>query len=267
MADGRFLQPWTAGRRKDYSDNVNYAVGVQIITQWTADFSNAAIDLVQDNHPGLQIYLSTKKRSYNQKTWNWKVTYAGLDPTFNNVFYLSVTSADGSDSFTSHYFNISNAESTSPATAAATSSASPSTSPTQASLTTVTVAPSNTNAGTPAGTIAGVVVASVLGTLLLAGAAWWAWKIKKRRNNENTPRAQQSIPPNIEPPFNTEPKPHEVDRNQIQELYNTEPKPHELDRNQVHELYETERERMFELQETERRRMFELEGPGREVRT
>lgn len=51
-ADGRFLQPWTAGRRKDYADNVNYAVGVQIITQWTADFSNAAIDLVQDNHPG-----------------------------------------------------------------------------------------------------------------------------------------------------------------------------------------------------------------------
>lgn len=66
MADGRFLQPWTAGRRKDYSDNVNYAVGVQIITQWTADFSNAAIDLVQDNHPGLQIYLSTKKRMSNK---------------------------------------------------------------------------------------------------------------------------------------------------------------------------------------------------------
>lgn len=51
-AAGRFLQPWTAGRNKDYSDNLNYAVGVQIITQWTADFSDATIDLVQDNRPG-----------------------------------------------------------------------------------------------------------------------------------------------------------------------------------------------------------------------
>lgn len=51
-ADGDFLQPWTAGRNKDYSDNLNYAVGTRITFQWFADFSNASIDLVQDNRPG-----------------------------------------------------------------------------------------------------------------------------------------------------------------------------------------------------------------------
>lgn len=49
---GEFLQPWTYGSRKDYSDNVNYAVGVKIITEWEADFSNATVTLNQDNNPG-----------------------------------------------------------------------------------------------------------------------------------------------------------------------------------------------------------------------
>lgn len=49
---GDFLQPFTSGSTKDYSDNVNYAVGVGIITQWQADFSNATIVLNQDNNPG-----------------------------------------------------------------------------------------------------------------------------------------------------------------------------------------------------------------------
>lgn len=49
---GEFLQPWTFGSNKDYSDNVNYAVGVKIITEWDADFSNATIALWQDNKPG-----------------------------------------------------------------------------------------------------------------------------------------------------------------------------------------------------------------------
>ncbi|CAO1602174.1 hypothetical protein XANCAGTX0491_005804 [Xanthoria calcicola] len=254
-AAGRFLQPWTAGRNKDYSDNLNYAVGVQIITQWTADFSDATIDLVQDNRPGdAQGGPSANlERSYNQKTLSWKVTYAGLDPTFNNVFYLSVSSADGSDSLTSHYFNISNAESTSAATAAAaTSSVSPSTSPTSQSPpppATVTVAPSNSNNnnsnnddGLPTGAIAGVAIGSVLGTLLLVGAAWWLWK---RRADAITSGAQQSIPPYIAPPFISEPKPYEMHASQ------------------VHEMNGTAQGRMFELQDTER---GELEGRGGGVR-
>ncbi|KAL8804697.1 MAG: hypothetical protein Q9182_002389 [Xanthomendoza sp. 2 TL-2023] len=260
-ADGHFLQPWTAsrGRRpKDYSDNINYVVGTQVITQWTADFSNASIDLVQDNHPG----------SYNKTTWSWKVTYAGLDPTFNNIFYLSVISADGSESFTSHYFNISRAESKSLATAVATSSVSlPSTTPgSQAPPTsqspppppaTITVTPPKDGGSTPPSTIAGVVVGTVVGTLFLAGAAWWAWtKSKKKRDDEKMPSVQQPAPPTS----SIQPEPQEVDRNQIYELPKT-------DRERMFELQETGRSRMFELQETGRSRIFELDGSGRAART
>ena len=47
-----FLQPWTAGSTKDYSNNINYALGVHILTEWEADFSNATITLNQDNNAG-----------------------------------------------------------------------------------------------------------------------------------------------------------------------------------------------------------------------
>ena len=47
-----FLQPWTAGSTKDYSHNINYALGVHITTEWEADFTNATIALNQDNKPG-----------------------------------------------------------------------------------------------------------------------------------------------------------------------------------------------------------------------
>ena len=49
---GEFLQPWAPGPVKDYSDNINYAVGVFIQIEWDADFTNAMIVLTQDNHPG-----------------------------------------------------------------------------------------------------------------------------------------------------------------------------------------------------------------------
>ena len=52
---GEFLQPWTAataGPPKDYSKNIEYAVGVSIKIEWVADFTNATIVLTQDNHPG-----------------------------------------------------------------------------------------------------------------------------------------------------------------------------------------------------------------------
>lgn len=47
-----FLPPWTAGPTKDYSKNRNFSVGVNIIIEWVADFSNATINLNQDNNPG-----------------------------------------------------------------------------------------------------------------------------------------------------------------------------------------------------------------------
>ncbi|KAL8684004.1 MAG: hypothetical protein Q9186_000034 [Xanthomendoza sp. 1 TL-2023] len=223
--------------------------------------SNVWIYLTPIQHIGTPTLKQTdslgRTGSYNRTIWSWKVTYAGLSPTFNNVFYLSVISADGSDSFTSRYFNISDAESTSPATAAATSSASPSSTtpaaqavPTSQSPplppATVTSKSLRSTDSTPINTIVAVAFGAVAGTLLLAGAAWWAWtKTKKKRNNEKTPGAQQPAP----------------------SYYSAQPISQEVDSNQVHELSRTERTQMYELQETERRRMFELEGSGREART
>ena len=81
-AAGRFLQPWTAGRNKDYSDNLNYAVGVQIITQWTADFSDATIDLVQDNRPG-SYFLPMR---YKTDTEEIQETPRAVLPSISNVW-------------------------------------------------------------------------------------------------------------------------------------------------------------------------------------
>ncbi|KAL9014150.1 MAG: hypothetical protein Q9173_001206 [Seirophora scorigena] len=232
---GDFLQPFTSGSTKDYSDNINYAVGVSILTEWVADFTNATISLNQDNKPGdaqggPSVLL---EEGYDQKTWPWTISYAGMDPAYNNVFYFSVSQADGSYSFFSHYFNISERSSTtttssataarSTASRASLSMTSASTMPTSSELTpspaTVTVAPPS-DGGTAIRTIAGMVVGMIVGSLLSVGGAWWAWKVKKRRD----PPASSAQPPsNVAPgqPYSDwEPlKPYEADGNQVHELH------------------------------------------------
>ncbi|KAL8651296.1 MAG: hypothetical protein Q9210_003341, partial [Variospora velana] len=245
-AAGEFLQPFTSGSTKDYSDNIDYAVGVTLLTQWVADFDNVTIRLNQDNNPGdaqggPSVLL---EEGYDETIWSWTVSYAGMDPAYNNVFYFSVSQADGSDSFTSHYFNISERPTTttassSSATAAARSGtadssaslATPSSSTTPASseLTpspaTVTVAPPS-DGGTPVSTIAGMVVGIVVGTLVLVGGAWWAWKAHKRRST-TTSSAQPAGALGQQAYFGWEPKPHEADGSQVHELHGRPP---------VHEL-------------------------------
>ncbi|KAL9617075.1 MAG: hypothetical protein Q9160_008105 [Pyrenula sp. 1 TL-2023] len=185
---GEFLQPWTFGSNKDYSDNVNYAVGVRIITEWDANFSNATIALNQDNNPGDAQGGPSKvlEVSFGQTVFNWIVSYEGMDPAYNNVFYLSVGQANGADTFNGHYFNISRASTSSAPEAARStgssstilSTASSSTSPPSSAMTTpqptspatVTITASSSG-GTPVGTIAGMVVAIVVGALVLVGGA------------------------------------------------------------------------------------------------
>ena len=48
----QFLPPWTAGRDKDYSQNLDYAIGTVVQFSWSASFSNASITFLQDNRPG-----------------------------------------------------------------------------------------------------------------------------------------------------------------------------------------------------------------------
>ncbi|KAL8952470.1 MAG: hypothetical protein Q9222_001611 [Ikaeria aurantiellina] len=240
---GEFLQPFTSGSTKDYSDNVNYAVGVGIITQWEADFSNATVTLNQDNNPGDAQGGPSRvlEEGYDKSTWGWTVSFEGMDPAYNNVFYLSVSQADGSDSFTSHYFNISESPKTSTLSTASTASSMPSattstTSTSSASTTsqpaspaTVTVAPPQ-DGGTPTGTIAGMVVGIVVGILVLVAGAWWAWKAKRRRHTGPMAQPPASNVGHLYPYTHAEPKPYEVDGVQVHEL-------HALGNRQVHELH------------------------------
>lgn len=128
-----------------------------------------------------------------------------MDPTFNNVFYFSVTQADGSDTFTSHYFNISDAvtTTTSSAPTGATLTASSVSAPSVSSSITgipASATPQSTLPATPAsnkvvlspGAIAGLVVGVVVGSLLFAGIAMWAWKTRRTRQTKmKAPQQQQ----------------------------------------------------------------------------
>ena len=51
---GKFLQPWTprATIMYDYSENLCYALGVNVQISWDADYTNATIVLHQNNNPG-----------------------------------------------------------------------------------------------------------------------------------------------------------------------------------------------------------------------
>ena len=169
------------------------------------------------------------------------MSYEGLDPAYSNVFYFSVSQADGADSFPSRIFNISGTSATTESSATAALSAGSNESSSTASSTTqapsgitkpqsssstvtgapvivatssatVTIAPSSGH-GTPADAIAGIVLGIVVGSLLLVGAAWWAWKIKKRRSTFAFSK----------PYFSKEQRHYEADGNQIYEMYESRP--------------------------------------------
>ena len=54
MSAGEFLQPWahTGDGNKNYSGNIDYGIGVNVLVEWVANFTNATIALWQDNLPG-----------------------------------------------------------------------------------------------------------------------------------------------------------------------------------------------------------------------
>ncbi|MCJ1457924.1 hypothetical protein MMC28_008293 [Mycoblastus sanguinarius] len=184
-----------------------------------------------------------------------------MDPAYNNVFYFSVVRADGTDSFTGHYFNISDASSTTTSLATAARSTASSTSLSTASFTSsgssrlitpqstlpaTVAAPASKNGEIPVGTIAGMVVGIVFGSLLLIGGARWAWNVKKRRNT-----ASRSQPPNV-----TSGQPY---------IYRDQ-EPYEADKNQAYELNESVWRPVHELHESAERPFHELHGSVRQSR-
>ena len=195
------------------------------------------------------------------------MSYEGIDPAYNNVFYFTVMPADGADGFTGHYFNISDASAatkSSATTAISTGSNAPASSgimtsqPSSSStgtVTPVTVATSSatvtiaasTSGEMPAGKIAGIAVSVGFGSLLLAGGTWWAWKIKKRRDTV----------PSSQPYFFRKQSRYGVDGNQADEVH----KFAEADGNQadgVHEVAGADGKQTSKVQESAGRPIHEL---------
>ena len=103
--------------------------------------------------------------------YTWVVSYEGLDPSFNNVYYLQLQNGD--NTATSHYFNISAAETTSDPPATTTSSMTTSTAnPSLISQATATATPTvirDTGGGLSADETAGIAVGAVAIMLILVG--------------------------------------------------------------------------------------------------
>ena len=99
----------------------------------------------------------------------------------------------------------------------------------------------------PAGKIAGITVGVAFGILLLAGGAWWAWKIKKRRDTV----------PSGQPYFFRKQSRYGVDGNHANEVH----KFAEADGNQVdgvHEVAGADGKRISKVHESAGRPIHEL---------
>jgi hypothetical protein len=126
--------------------------------------------------------------SLDGKILDWEVTYGGLNPSFNNVYYLFIGNA-GDDGAISHYFNISGAPLS--ASSSVTSTPTPSISSTSTLSTTVTttsppatVTVTSKGSSLSSGDIAGVVVGCVVGVALVLGTLWWFWRARKQRTKQ-----------------------------------------------------------------------------------
>ncbi|KAI8949215.1 hypothetical protein F4801DRAFT_409192 [Xylaria longipes] len=99
---GYFITPPTPGPNKDYNDNSVYEIGQAVTLSWVDGFSSGTLALVQDNKPGDQTGGPSRNIIENTdiSDYDWVVSYFGLDPRVNNVFYLSFN--DGTQGFLSH---------------------------------------------------------------------------------------------------------------------------------------------------------------------
>ncbi|KAK8123584.1 hypothetical protein PG999_003502 [Apiospora kogelbergensis] len=195
---GDVLSPWHAGPDKEYLDNRLLSIGISITFKWelSKGESRYKLFLFQDNHAGETVAgpYATIDTSIKDAIYTWTVTYANLDPKFNNVYYLLVSNEV--DEATTHYFNITDKKTPKesftstiitplPSTSSALAPNSPS------ALTTATVwqtAVATAGAGTsdkPLATssMVGIIVGVVAALLLSFAGTWWAlraWKKKQR---------------------------------------------------------------------------------------
>ena len=172
--------------------------------------------------------LTLSLDNINGTVYEWTVSWSGLNPSYHNVCYLSMTEYDleGSPSFNTHYFNISDQPQSSPlGLPTFTSELSPSSTsinsltPTSTlAAPTATITQIMTDTGITRGAIAGASIGGTLGLLIVCGFVWCIYrKLLRRKNSIRGSRGQFTMDAAIEPNRNT-PHASELHPNPLYEM-------------------------------------------------
>ncbi|KAK2606566.1 hypothetical protein N8I77_005307 [Diaporthe amygdali] len=205
-----FVNPPQFGITGDFSSNAVYTVGQNLRVQWSDAPDNTGISVLLYQLNGTQYMLPGQylfQNVVNTTVYDWTVAVSDNLPATlaeSNLFYLSVfqegkTSSDSN----SHYFNITEAKSTSTSSSTTTSSASTTlststqmaSSVTPASTTSTSTAsastssqPSSSDTNLSTGAKIGIGVGIPAAAIIGIGAGWFFFG-RRRRQQTNAPGA------------------------------------------------------------------------------
>ena len=145
----------------------------------------------------------------NGTVYEWTVSWSGLNPSYHNVCYLAMTenALEGSSSFNTHYFNISDQPLSSSLSTTTSTSEPPSSSISISSLTststsaapTTTITQIATGTGLSGGAIAGASIGGTLSLVILCGFSWWIYRRFRPQDSAGGGAEQSTIGGTIEP--------------------------------------------------------------------
>ncbi|KAI0132648.1 hypothetical protein BJ170DRAFT_691786 [Xylariales sp. AK1849] len=181
---GQFFKPPNRPDKADYdfSNNEVYTIGEIETIQWTTTYSGYTIDLYQQaltQHSAARgpTIFQTVKGAVTQ--FDWSVQLYSFDLNQSNVFFLwlSPTSSNSTDKPSTHYFNIT----------AADSKVTPTPTPTPPSVpgnNTASDTPSSSSSGgLSTGALAGLGVGAAIGGLVVIGLIGW-FLLNQRKKGE-----------------------------------------------------------------------------------
>ncbi|KAK2728239.1 hypothetical protein CKAH01_11134 [Colletotrichum kahawae] len=187
IAEDVFRRPPGPGPTNDYSDNPIYTLGQNVTFVWESDdlndiwIWNNKADSTTGDRSSLRIL-----QNYNSLDYTWEVSYDGFPEGTDlslPVFYLALySSGSGAVTATSHYFNITEAATTTAATSSPTSSSQSQASPTSSSPAATETSAQQTSESLGTGAVAGIAVGASVGTILLVSViGWFVWRALRKR--------------------------------------------------------------------------------------
>ncbi|KAI4866930.1 hypothetical protein F4820DRAFT_446626 [Hypoxylon rubiginosum] len=199
---GRFFNPADSGPASDFSEDAIWRVGETQTIKFTTTYSSYTIDLWQQDTQGGSASQGPsifQVSSGAVTQFDWSVQTFQFDLATSEVFFLWLTPVDqdGTDSVTSHYFNITASAATSSSSISSSTSfsstATTSTTTTSAAASSIQTSappsPSPTRKATPLSTGAqagiGVGVGLVGLVAIVAGALLWR---RRKNSSRGTPQ-------------------------------------------------------------------------------